>query len=123
MGQIAVGTAVESQGLADGIGEAGRDLKHRHVHGARIGTHPADQLEAVHPRHPDVHDQQVGQLAGQHRQRTVTVGRFEDDVARVPQVPADRVAVGLGVVHDEDAGGFSHGLFRSRSRPTCRLAA
>ena len=62
------------------------------------------RLDAVHLRHPQVHDHDVGAAALGERDRRLAVGRLADDadVRRAEERQAQALADDLVVVRDQD---------------------
>jgi len=85
-----------------------RDHDHR---GARpLFLDPLGGLEAVHVRHPDVHQDDVGQIAARGFDGLATGPRFADDLdaVGVEQHRSDALSDQLVVVDQQDTCG--HGL-------------
>jgi hypothetical protein len=70
---------------------------------ARVGLEPAEHLVAAHLRHDQVEQHEVEPVPGEEGERLGAAGR-EDRGAALPfDPPAEQLAVGGVVVHDEDA--------------------
>jgi hypothetical protein len=103
LGEEVVGARLEA---LDALGRLGRgDEDHGKKRGLRIRPQPAAELVAVHARHHDVGDYEVGR-AGAHRlERLFAVERDLDLVAEIAQQSRHQLGVGALVVHHEDALG------------------
>ncbi|MNT08757.1 hypothetical protein D3C72_1435080 [compost metagenome] len=66
--------------------------------------HARDEFVAVHVRHEDVGDDQVGPLGAQYFQRVGTVGRIQQAVAAVAQQCGQELAVQHMIIDDQDGG-------------------
>jgi hypothetical protein len=99
LGDVPVGV------LADRAQERLRGVVRRHHHDPRPRggvAEPAQQLQAVHPRHPDVEEDEVEAPAGDAGEGRLSVGGGVDAVARRAQLEADQLARRAVIVDDED---------------------
>ena len=99
----------------------------RRVGHLRDRAHLADELVAIHGRHEDIADDQVGPSASHEVERLAAVGRLEHRVPvmsqqRDKEVPIDRASFGnqdaghvSSVRADEDHAGWRRGAIRRRS--------
>jgi hypothetical protein len=76
--QVVVGAGVEAAGQIGGLAERGAD-QHRHVRRALLDR--LAQHVAVHDRHLDVGDDQIGRALVEARQRLLAIGRAHHLVA------------------------------------------
>ena len=107
-----VGVGSDAEGVR-AVGAAGAGGQHDDRHGDRLGrgAQLLGQLVAVHARHHDVDDRQVGRLLARQDERLVAVGREQHLVAEALQVGRDQIADVGRVVHDEDAQAAAGQLF------------
>jgi hypothetical protein len=99
LGDVVVGTGLETE-HAVLLGAERGEQDDRHVTGK---TQAAAHLEAVHPGHHHVEDQQVGAPACVLGERGGTVAGLSDVVARGEEVGHDHLADGDVVVDDQHA--------------------
>ncbi len=69
---------------------------------ARIGLQPLGGFVAVHHRHADVHQDQVGALEARRLDALEAIGRDLHRIAGALEHEADQVAVDLVVFHQQD---------------------
>jgi len=100
----------------------GRTEDNGKVGRALLLAHLADELVAVHARHDDVGDQQIGPLTAQHLVGFDAVGRREHVVARAEHEPQQLACFGI-IFGDENRSGHaanSDGTMKGGRRPCQR---
>src|SRR5207245_2296663 len=70
----------------------------------RIGTELADELVAVHSRHENVGNDQVGSLRPHYRQTLRAAGRLQEPVAGVLEESGQELALRRLVIDYQDRG-------------------
>jgi hypothetical protein len=92
--------------VADGVDRGlhgGVPGEQDHIGGGRAGLELSEQVEAVHLRHHDIGEDDVGGDVGEAAQRLPAVARGDDAMAHGGHVALERDAVRLVVIHDENA--------------------
>jgi len=82
----------------------------------RIGAQLLHELVAVHGRHQDVGDDQVGALGAHQRQAVRAVDRFQQAVAGEAEQGLQELAVGGAVVDDQDGRHYRHSWREAAAR-------
>ena len=77
---------------------------HHDRHGGVRGFDALEHLEAVHARHLDVEEHEIGRVALDQRQALLSGRRADELVALILERPAHRVADADFIVDDEDSG-------------------
>jgi hypothetical protein len=111
--------ALDALGLR--IGRGHQD--HRQQRGGGARAQAAHELVAVHARHQDVGDHQVGALGAHDVERRHGVERHLDLIAEVAQQAGHHFGVGALVVDDQDALSHPQKTITPRAFfPACRSA-
>src|SRR5499433_574038 len=95
------------EGVLDGV-EGGVGSDHHRLDGGIHRLDALEQLDAVHPRHLDVHEYQIGMEGGEGRERRLPAVRGDDLVAGLENHPQGFPGADL-VVHHQDPRAITHG--------------
>ena len=87
---------------------------HRDRHRAAVGEHGGDQLGAVHPRHLEIGDQQIGLVLRQVRQRRPGLHELGDRAPGGAEQAAQRAARVVVVIDQDYAQRRGHNVHRDR---------
>src|SRR5688572_6884709 len=96
---------------------------HRDIGQRLVGLQRRDELEAVHVRHVDVRENQVGRILQHQVARDDRVAGGADLVARRGEVHAQQLAQALVVVHHQDPRGHSGQCYLQAVCAACRALA